>query len=144
MELVRRAATEADKPFVWQANARAYEEVVTRQFGEWDAEQQESKFDDKWRCAAFEVVELGGERVGAIWTTDEGDHLWLREVFLLPNHQQQGIGTGLVKQEIVKARRLSKPLRLRVLRESRARALYTRLGFSVCGETETHFWMEAI
>jgi GNAT superfamily N-acetyltransferase len=144
MELVRRAATEADKPFVWQANARAYEEVVTRQFGEWDAEQQERKFDDKWRRATFEVVELGGERVGAIWSTDEGDHLWLREVFLLPNHQQQGVGTELVRQEIVKARRRSKPLRLRVLRESRARALYTRLGFSVCGETETHFWMEAI
>ena len=144
MELVRRAATEADKPFVWQANARAYEEVVTRQFGEWDAEQQERKFDDKWRRATFEVVELGGERVGAIWSTDEGDHLWLREVFLLPNHQQQGVGAELVRQEIVKARRRSKPLRLRVLRESRARALYTRLGFSVCGETETHFWMEAI
>ena len=144
MGLLRRLATEADKPFVCEANVRAYEDVVTRQFGKWDAKLQESNFDDKWRRAAFEVVELAGERIGAIWTTDEGDYLWLREVFLLPDQQEQGIGTQLVKQEMAKARRLEKPLRLRVLRESRARALYTRLGFCVCAETETQFWMEAV
>jgi ribosomal protein S18 acetylase RimI-like enzyme len=68
--------------------------------------------------------------------------LWLREVFLVPAEQGQGIGSKLVLQEIAGARRLGKPLRLRVLRQNRARALYERLGFSVCGETETQYWME--
>lgn len=142
MGITRRAATEGDKAFVREANARAYEEVVARQFGKWDGELQKGYFDDKWRRADFEVVECDGGRAGAIWTTDEGDHLWLREIFLHPDHQGKGIGTRLLRQELAAARRLGKALRLRVLRENRARFLYERLGFAVCGETETHFWME--
>lgn len=144
MELTRRLATEADEAFVRGTNKRAYEDVVTRQFGKWDEKQQEAGFDDKWKRAAFDVVELAGERVGAIWVTDEGEYLWLREVFLDPDYQQRGIGTQLVTEELGRARGLHKPLRLRVLRESRARVLYTRLGFVLCGETATHFWMEAV
>jgi ribosomal protein S18 acetylase RimI-like enzyme len=73
----------------------------------------------------------------AIWTTDEGEYLRLCEVFLLPDCQGQGIGSQLLKQELARARRLHKPLRVSVLRANRARALYERLGFAVCGEIET-------
>ena len=144
MGVTRRPAAESDREFVWNANMRAYHEVVVLQFGGWDGELQERNFSRKWECADFEVVEAGGEPVGAIWTTDEGDYLQLREVFLLPEHQGRGIGSQLVQQELARARRQKKPLRLRVLRESRARALYQRLGFSLCGETETGHWMEAV
>ena len=144
MELTRRSAAESDKPFVWEANRRAYGDVVIRQFGQWDEDIQESDFNEKWEDADFEVVELAGERVGAIWTTDEGEYLRLREVFLLPDYQGKGIGTQLVKQELARARRQNKPLRLRVLRENRARALYERLGFAVSSEADTTLWMEAV
>ena len=144
MELTRRLATESDKPFVWEANRQAYQDVVVRQFGQWDEDLQERDFNEKWERADFEVVELAGERVGAIWTTDEGEYLRLREVFLLPEYQGRGIGTQLVKQELARARHQHKPLRLRVLRENRARALYERLGFAVSSEAETTLWMEAV
>ena len=144
MEFTRRVAAEADRAFVREANKRAYEDVVVRQFGEWDEDTQDAHFEEKWERAGFEVVEVRGRRVGAIWTIDDGDYLWLREVFLLPAHQGRGIGSQLVRQELANARRLRKPLRLRVLRENRARALFERLGLSVCGETETHHWMEAV
>ena len=144
MELKRRLAEESDKPFLWEANRRAYEDVVVRQFGQWDEDLQKRNFDEKWEQADFEVVELAGERIGAIWTTDEGEYLRLREVFLLPDCQGSGIGTQLVKQELARARRQHKPLRLRVLRENRARGLYERLGFAVFSKAETTLWMEAV
>ena len=144
MELTRRLATESDKPFVWEANRQAYQDVVVRQFGQWDEESQERDFNEKWESADFELVELAGEPVGAIWTTDEGEYLRLREVFLLPDYQGKGIGSQLVKQELTRARQQHKPLRLRVLRENRARALYERLGFAVSSEAETTLWMEAV
>ncbi len=53
------------------------------------------------------------------------------------------IGSQLIKQELSKARGLGKPLRLRVLRESRAIALYERRGLVMCAETDTHTWMES-
>ena len=144
MELTRRLAAEPDKPFLWEAVRQAYEDVVVRQFGQWDEDLQESDFNEKWEHADFEVVEVAGERVGAIWTTDEGEYLRLREVFLLPDYQGKGIGTQLIEQELARARRQHKPLRLRVLRENRARALYERLGFTVSSEDETTLWMEAV
>jgi len=83
-----------------------------------------------------------GVPVGAICTTDDSNHLLLREVFLLPSYQAQGIGSKIVQQGLATARRAKKPLRLRVLRENQARELYERLGLVVYEETETHFWME--
>ena len=143
METTRRPASQDDKPFVRGVNRQAYEELIVRLYGEWDERAQDSYFDQKWERADFEVVEVAGERIGAIWTTEDGDHLRLHEIFLLPDWQGRGIGSGLVKQELATARRLGKPLRLSVLRGNRARALYERLGFAVTEETETKVWMEA-
>jgi GNAT superfamily N-acetyltransferase len=139
MELTRRLATEADKAFVQAASKQAYEDVVVRQFGVWDVEAEERSFNGKWQRAAFYVIERAGEAIGAICTTDEHDHVRLNEVFLVPGHQGRGLGSQLVQQELCRARGVCKPLRLRVLKHNRARVLYERLGFSVCGETETQF-----
>ena len=144
MEISRRLATESDKPFLWEANRQAYRDVVMRQWGQWHDEIQEGNFNEKWEQADFEIVEFAGEPIGAIWVTDEGEYFRLRELFLLPDHQGKGIGTQLVEQELARARRLHKPLRLRVLRENRAHVLYERLGFAVIDEEESTFWMEAV
>ena len=130
--------------FVQGANREAYRDVVMRQFGEWDDEFQDNHFAQKWQRGGFEVIETKGVPIGAIWTTDEEDHLRLRDMFIVPSHQGKGIGSQLVREELARARRHNKPLRLRVLRENRARALYERLGLSVCGETETQYLMEAV
>ncbi len=144
MKLMRRPATESDKAFVRAVGELAFEDVVARQFGAWDEKLQEHNFNHKWERASFEVIGRSGEPIGAIWTTINEDHVRLHDVFLLPKSQGQGVGQQLLRQELAKARRLGKPLRLRVLRENRARALYERLGFAICGATETQFWMEAV
>ena len=92
------------------------------------------------------VLELGEEPLEftdlARWTTSEAGYVRLRDLFLTPEYQGRGIGSRLVNEELAKARRLGKPLRLRVLKDNRARALYRRLGFTDCGETKTQYWME--
>ena len=142
MNLTRRNATETDRPFVWEAYRRAYLDLVVSQFGRWDEEHEQGYFDEKWARQGFEVVEVDGVPAGALWTTDEGKWLRLREIFLLPEFQGRGIGSTLVQQEIDRARGRKKPLRLRVLRANRAHDLYERLGFDVCEEVDLHDWME--
>jgi len=144
MDVARRPAGPSDRDFAWTAYSRAYRDLVIRQFGEWKEGPQETAFDEKWDEGGFEIVEADGDPVGAIWTTDEGEFLQLREVFLLPDRQGNGIGSRLVREELATARRCGKPLRLRVTKGNRARELYERLGFRVCGETETQHWMEAV
>lgn len=77
-------------------------------------------FDEKWRQGGFEVLELNGRCVGAVWVTNEVEFLQLRDLFLLAKYQGRGVGSYVVRQELEKARELGVPLRLRVLKKSLA------------------------
>jgi GNAT superfamily N-acetyltransferase len=138
----RRPATEKDKEFVYGTMKQAYRELVQRVFGDWDEASIRAGFEDDWARGGFEIVSRGDDPVGALWTTDEGDFLRLREIFLLPRYQGGGIGAMLIREEIRRARSAGKPLRLRVVKGNRAIGLYRRLGFVPCGGEGERLWME--
>lgn len=124
-------------------NRIVYEDVVQSQFGEWDEQFQSSYFDKKWQEQAFRIIELNGRDIGAIWVVSHSNHLRLREIQILPEFQGQGIGTCLIGDLILRARREHLPIRLVVIESNRARVLYERLGFRVTGDaSESHYQME--
>jgi len=136
-------ATEDDKHFLKNLNRDVYKPVVIRQFGAWDDAFHDRHFEEKWAVQDYQIVELAGQRVGAIWLSKESDHLWLREIQISPPHQNQGIGTKLLMKVLDEAANSGLSLRLRVLTENRAKALYDRLGFKGIGmHGDTHYWME--
>jgi len=142
VDVTRRPATEQDRAFVAATMRRAYEDLVVRVHGRWDAEAIDRGFAEKWAHGGFEIVERGGLRIGAIWAADEGAFRRLHEVFLDPDAQGAGVGTALIRAEIAAARRAGRPLRLRVLRENRARRLYARLGLVEREVEGEKVWME--
>ncbi|WP_018917446.1 GNAT family N-acetyltransferase [Vreelandella zhanjiangensis] len=144
MQIARLIAEESDRDFIWSAYSSAYQKVVERQFGAWEVKPQKLAFDEKWHQGGFEIIALNGTYVGAVWITNEEGFIQLRDIFLAPEYQGQGIGTQVVREELEKARAAGMPLRLRVLKQSHAIALYERLGFTRCGETATQYWMEAV
>ena len=87
------------------------------------------------------MIEHGDLPVGALGVAETDAEIFLSEIQILPEWQNRGIGTKFLASEIERARRLDKPLRLRVLRENSAKRLYERHGFVVSGETETHLLM---
>jgi ribosomal protein S18 acetylase RimI-like enzyme len=145
MEFTTRIAGEEDKEFLYALNRAAYQDVVTRQFGTWDESWQRQYFEEKWTRAKYRIIEHDGQPIGAIWVTDSTGHRFVNEIQLLPEFQGQGIGSTLIREEMERSRDVHLPLRLQVLRQNpRARQLYTRLGFVVCGETATHLVMEYV
>ena len=138
-----RPATPDDKELLRRIHHDAYRDVVTRQFGPWNEAEQNRWFDKGFVASGLRVIELDGVAVGSIASIDEGDQVFLCGVQILPEYQNRGIGSELVRAELARAKSLGKPLRLQVLRENRARALYERLGFQMTGETEHHFTMLA-
>jgi ribosomal protein S18 acetylase RimI-like enzyme len=136
-----RPATVADTPFLRSLHHAAYRDLVTRQFGRWDAREQDAFFDQSLRDADFHVILDGEVAVGAVGTRVHEDHVFIAEMQILPEYQRRGIGTQMLNEQIRRAIELGKPLGLQVLRENRARALYERNGFAVIGETETHHLM---
>jgi GNAT superfamily N-acetyltransferase len=137
-----RPATPADIPFLRELHHRAYRDVVMRQFGTWDEIKQDARFEDGLREAEYSVIEEKGVLIGAFGIHIEADSLQLVELQILPEWQNKGLGSTILTMQIEYARTHKKSLRLRVLRENRARALYERSGFSITSETPTHYLME--
>ncbi len=142
MELTKRPATEKDKKFIYSLNRAAYQDVVTRQFGEWNEDWQRDYFEKKWERANYQIIMKDGFAIGVIWVTGKNDHIALNEIQLLPEFQDKGIGSTLMLRELENAREKNLPIRLRMLKENRARSLYERLGFILYDETDVHFFLE--
>ena len=79
-----------------------------------------------------------------LWVARKEDHFDIVEIVILPEYQNQGIGSRVLAEEIAEARSRDVPVRLRVLKESRAISLYRRLGFKDYGRSETHVLMECV
>ncbi len=137
-----RQATANDETFAYTLRRAAYEDVVSRQFGQWDDAWQYQQFMEKWAPEQYEIIEREGLSIGALSVVRADDGVSIVEIQLLPEYQGQGIGTDLLKRELRFADERGLPVRLRVLRENRARVLYERLGFRAYDTTETHFLME--
>lgn len=131
-----------DEAFARRVHREAYHDVVTRQFGGWEEEKQRELFDAKWDPHSFRVIVVGGADAGVVRYRKEGGHIELDEIQLLPEAQGAGVGSAVIRDLQADAQHAGVPLRLQVLKQNRARALYERLGFQVTGETEHHFRME--
>ena len=128
-----RAASEEDTPFLVHLACAAYRDVVTRQFGGWDEDEQAARFADKVARLPFVVGELSGRPIAAAAASTHPDHVFLDELLVLPAFQGRGYGGHLLGREVRRARARGLPLRLHVLRLSRARSFYERHGFVVTG-----------
>ena len=128
-----RQATAADDEFCFRLNVAAMREYVEPMYG-WDEDTQR-------RCHAgwFEADRLliieddAGRAVGVLDVSDEGDHLYLSRIEVLPEAQGCGLGTAVPQDLIGRGR----TIRLHVFSNNvRARRLYESLGFVVDHDAE--------
>jgi GNAT superfamily N-acetyltransferase len=103
----------------------------------------QQRFDQgEYQQADDQIVLCEGNPAGR-FTVERRDHeIRCVNVALLPAHRNTGIGTFLIRQLQDEARLANKPLRLGVIRFSRAVNLFERLGFVRTSETGAHFQME--
>lgn len=143
MNLHLRAATPADHPFLRRLDREAYEVLTIRLFGAWDEAKQRARMDYKLRELRFRVVELDGQPIGAIASSDRGDHVFLDEMQILPAFQSRGLGSRILEDEIRDAHARGLPLRLHTARLNRAQELYRRHGFRETGRDEMFINLES-
>lgn len=138
-----RFATSEDQAFLLELNRLAYEELVMRQFGAWDEPAQRSRFEAKLRVAEFRIVEFEGRPVGAVWSSENDDHVFLHELLILPRFQGRGIGSQILRGELDRAVALGKPMRLHTLVLSRAQEFFRARGFLETSRDAVYVDMEA-
>ena len=139
-----RPAGDQDKEFCRGVHHAAYRGVILRQFGHWDEHLQDDFFEKEWASLRLQIIEVDGQAAGCFGRQLNDEGISIEQIALLPQFQEQGMGTLLLTQQTEQAQSLGVPVRLQVLRENRARHLYERLGFAVTSETATHFLMERL
>lgn len=135
-----RPATALDTELLWEIQRTALGPYVDATWG-WDEAFQRRYFDEHFDHRKHRIVVVGGCEAGFLSFEVHSDHVYLGNVALLPHYQGRGIGTAVVRYVLERASEARLPVRLQVLRSNPARRLYERLGFALCGETETHFQM---
>jgi len=100
-------------------------------------------FDDKdFPEAKDEVILSAGERAGRLRVDSRENEIRCVDLSLLPEFRNRGLGTLLLRRLQQEAATANKPLRLQVIRYSRAISLFERLEFVRTSESGTHFQME--
>lgn len=146
-DLSLREATPEDEPFLFEVYASTRIDELEG-FG-WSDEQKRAFI--KMQFVARErvyprvdnrIILLDGQPVGRMMI-DRGDEaILLRDIALLTEYRNAGIGSRLIQDLMKEAGAAAKPIQLHVLASSPAVRLYERLGFGRTGEDAAYLEMK--
>ena len=95
-------------------------------------EAQKKEYDERFPDAEYDVILLDGRTVGRLWVGRGEEEIRLLDIALIPEVQNQGIGTALLKRLMDESRQTGKRLRHMVFVLNKdALRFYERLGFEV-------------
>ena len=137
-----RQASPADADFIYRLVEVTMRSYVEQTWGSFSEELNRQNIAETIAAKNYSIIQCGGEDIGAISVERHPDFIKLSQLFILPRHQNKGIGTSLVRKLALEARQAGMPLRLRVLKSNPARRLYERLGFRVSSTTPERVYME--
>jgi ribosomal protein S18 acetylase RimI-like enzyme len=143
LQIQIRPSTPADHQFLHRLNRAAYEPLAARLFGSWDESARRARFEDKIQRHEYWIIDLDLQPVGAISSTEHEDHVFLNDLMILPEVQNQGVGSSVLHLELCRGRASGKPLRLHTARLNRAQGFYQRHGFIETGSDEVFINLES-
>jgi GNAT superfamily N-acetyltransferase len=137
-----RQAQETDAEFIYRVVETTMRGYVEQIWGSFSEEYNRKNVDELIAAGMYSVIECEGRNIGALAVERYPTHIQLTQMYILPSHQNRGIGTSLIRGLALEAKESHKPLRLRVLAVNPARRLYEREGFRVTSVTPERVFME--
>ncbi len=131
--LTFRKAKKADMEWAYETFRTTMKGYIEETWG-WDELFQQHGFAENLPSSSFTIVALNGIDIGAYSMLEKADHLWLEMLLILPEHQNQGLGSLIVRSLQIESSLKEKPLRLSVLKVNPALEFYKRLDFRTSNE----------
>jgi|SRR5215510_11186720 len=141
--LQRRPAVENDYQFMWDLHLQTLRSYVEATWG-WDEQWQSKYFRETRDLSRYEILVNNGREIGCLGIRYEDKVLFLEYVAILPEYQNQGFGSEVVRDVLRSAAERGVPVRLSVLKVNPVRKLYERMGFQTIGSDEFRYYMEAV
>jgi GNAT superfamily N-acetyltransferase len=134
-----RPVTASDDEFLLSVYASTREDELAQaewaegqkeQFLRWQLDLQRREYEARFPDAAYDIILVDQQPAGRIWVGSDDEQIRLLDIALLPQFQNQGVGTVLVRHLIEEAARQGKVLRHMVfVLNNNAERFYERLGF---------------
>lgn len=147
-----RSVAQQDEDFLISiyASTRAAEldqaewgEGQREQFVKWQFEMQRREYDSRFPDAEYDVILVDELPAGRIWIGEDGEQIRLLDIAILPQFQNRGMGTLLLRRLIDEATLANKPLRHMVfVLNNDAHRFYERLGFVIIEDLGAYKHME--
>jgi ribosomal protein S18 acetylase RimI-like enzyme len=136
-----RQGSAEDFAFVWWLQATTMRPLVEQIWG-WDEATQRNLFRARFDGASRQIIVVEGRDAGVLEVERRPDTLEIATLQIAFEVQSHGIGAAVLRDLIAEARAQRQPATLQVFQiNTRARALYERLGFVEYGRSETHILM---
>jgi zinc D-Ala-D-Ala carboxypeptidase len=137
-----RAASAHDAEFIYRLVEQTMRGYVEKVWGAFSEDYNRRNIAATIAAKNYSIIQIDGAEAGAISFVRESTHIQLDQLFILPQHQNQGIGTRFLRLLQDEARSAAMPIRLRVLVGNPARRLYEKEGFRVTWTTPQRTYME--
>lgn len=103
---------------------------------------QSKYYAENFGEAAFDVIELEGERIGRLYVDRRDDEIRLVDIAYLPEFRGQGLGGELMAEVLAEGESKGLLVRIHVEHNNPAMRLYKRLGFKKIEEQGVYWLME--
>lgn len=133
-----RPARGGDLPFLESLRLITMRDVVERHYP-WESAGQLQRIFAHLECA--QIITADHQEIGLLKVHRSPAEINLIQIQLLPNYQNQGIGSSLLMTLQQEALLSGRPVTLMVFKSSRACQLYRRLGFSISAEDNHRFYL---
>lgn len=140
-----RGARAEDGEFLYALHRSAMKSYVEATWG-WDEQWQRRHFEQTYAPARHAVVVRHGapaRDIGRISLTRHWRKIFLRDIELVPEERNHGLGGALIGALLGLARAERRAVELVVLKCNPAQRLYQRLGFEVTGDDGERLTMRA-
>lgn len=123
-----RPIVDDDEDFLWNLKVATLRGYIEEYFG-WDEPTARGFLHRTMQNA--HLVLIDGRPAGIIKVYEENGWLFLGEIGLMPEHQNKGLGTQIIRDVLDLADKLGMNVELQVFANNPACRLYERLGFRV-------------
>jgi GNAT superfamily N-acetyltransferase len=137
-----REAILADAEFIYRVVEATMRTYVEQTWGSFSEEYNRKNIAETIAAGNYSIIQFEGEDIGALSIERHPSHIQLAQFYILPAHQNRGIGTSILRKLVSEGRQARKPIRLRIIAVNPVRRLYEREGFRVTSTTLERIYLE--
>jgi len=134
-------AKHEDFEFLYRLKKITLKKYISKTW-DWDEKWQEEYFYKNFNPELIKIITKAEKKIGCISIIYKEDQIFLSLIEILPEYQNKGIGSKLIRDLIKRGSQENKTIELQVFKvNQRAFKLYRTLGFQLVNETENHYQM---